>query len=210
MTRRPARSFLPFVLAASLVAGACSDYRIISVPKPAGPTVNLPSIGFNHLYGNNPIAARDGFSMERQFFSERVFWEVYLFTQPVQRGFVSLGNAEQVRAARHQVTEAVLTVATEDPTTIDRFLASPGVAGQQTYAEQLLQEVVSLGYDNVSTAQVHIYFGELHEYATLAWAKAAGYSYDVILQGYGQVQGQPPLPAPQAPTTLPPAAPTSP
>ena len=202
MALRRARWLPAILLALSLTTAACSDYHIVTIPKSVTGSVQLPPIGFNHLYGENPIAARDGLTLERQFWAGNVYWEVFLYTQPIENGFVSLGNAAAVQAARHRITGLILTVATEDTTTINRFLAFPGLPGQKTYAEAMLHAVEGFGYDSVSTAQVRIYFGELNEYANLTWNQSTGYNYKVLLNGFGEVQGVTPLPTPETPTTV--------
>ena len=187
-----------------LIAG-CGDYRIVAEPKPAAASVTLPPIGFNHLYGENPVAARDASLMERQLFAQYVYWEVYVYTSPVQAGFVKLGDFAAVAAARRNVTSLLLVVATEDRTTIQRYLAAPGKAGQEKYAEELLQAMRGFGYSNLTSAEVRVYFSERFEYSSLTWSAAHGYSYDVLIRGFnlGSSPGITPLPVPVTPTTRP-------
>ena len=199
------------IAAAGLLAAGCGDYRIVNAPRTVAGSVTLPPIGFNHLYGENPVAARDASVMERQLFAQNVYWEVYLYTEPVQAGFVKLGDPAAVSAGRRKVTSVLLVVATEDRTTIQRYLAAPGKAGQEKYAEELLQAIRGFGYDNLSSAEVRVYFSERFEYSSLNWTLAHGYSYNVLIKGFalGSSPGITPLPVPATPTTLPPTPPSS-
>ncbi|HEY6425883.1 MAG TPA: hypothetical protein VIX84_01490 [Acidimicrobiales bacterium] len=187
---------------------ACSDFKVVSTHEGLSSTNRLPPIGFSHQYGPSPVAARDAVELERWWFSKDVFWEVYLLTTPAKSGFVALGDASAVRAARRAVTSVSLTVATEDPHTIDGLLAYAGDPGPETYAEQLMQAVRALGYDNVADAQVHIYFGEPYLYATLTWSRSGGYNFDVVLKGDRPAPGATPLPEPTPPPP-PPTPPTT-
>lgn len=208
---RPARH-LAVIAAGALLAGGCGDYHVVSAPKTVAGSVTLPPIGFNHLYGENPVAARDASVMERQLFAANVYWEVYVYTEPVQAGFVKLGDPAAVSAARQKVTSLLLVVATEDRTTIQRYLAASGKAGQEKYAEELLQAMRGFGYGNITSAEVRVYFSERFEYSSLMWTQAHGYSYNVLLKGFdfGSSPGVTPLPVPETPTTLPTVPSTSP
>jgi hypothetical protein len=191
--------FLSVLLIVSLALGACGDFKITKIQKlDSSSPLRLPPVGFNHVYGVNPLASEDAMSLERQFFAHGAYWEVYLLTEPAQAGFVKLGNFPAVRAARRDASSLIVALATEDPFTINGLLAYPGHPGPEAYAQELLQSLRALGYDTLSSGQVRIYFSEAYEYALLAWNKASGYTYTVYLKGVSPAKGASPLPAPPA------------
>src|SRR5579864_3813429 len=120
---RSPRLLLTALLACAALPG-CADFTVVAATPSAAPTsLALPPIGYNHRYGNNPVAAHDGFSFERAFFAQQAYWEVAIHTDPVQAGYVSLSNAAAVTAARHATTGVILVLATEDRRTITGLLA---------------------------------------------------------------------------------------
>ena len=203
--RRGAAPRFAAVLVAALSLVGCADFTIMAAPPPpTAPPIALPPIGFNHRYGNNPLAAKDGFAMERANFAERVFWEVAIHTDPVQAGYVDLGKAAAVAKARRSVTNILLVIATEDRRTIVGLLAFGSNQGQQMYATTFLDELRALGYTSFTKAQVLIFFTESDEHAQLTWTVKAGYSFKVLdnnLAGtlISPSPGQTPLPPPTAP-----------
>lgn len=191
------RHFLLILVAACVLLGGCGDFTITKTPSlGSNSLLRLPPIGFNHVYGPNPLASRDAMSLERELFAEGAFWEVYLGPEPVQSGFVKLSDQRAVQAARLGVSSLIVTVATENINTIDGLLAFPGDPGPAKYAEKLLQNVQAIGYGNISSAQVHIYFSERYEYANLTWNKSSGYSFAVLIKWEAPPRGTAPLPSP--------------
>jgi len=193
------------VLLASVLLPACADFTVVvSTPVPSAATLALPPIGFNHRYGNNPVAARDGFAMERALYSQAVYWEVAIHTDPASAGNVDMTKPAVVMRARHAVTSVLLVVATEVRGTITGLLAFGSHEGQERYAESLLNRVRAFGYDSLTKAQVLIFFTESDEHAALSWSTLGGYTltvYDNDLKGtnLGSTAAQTPLPAPTAP-----------
>src|SRR4029077_10760995 len=97
-----APSRLAVVLLASLLLSACADFTVVvSTPVPSAATLALPPIGFNHRYGDNPGAARDGFAMERALYSRDEYWEVAIHTDPANAGNVDMTKPAAVIRARH-------------------------------------------------------------------------------------------------------------
>ena len=174
---------------------------VAATPAPSASTLALPPIGFNHRYGNNPVAAHDGFTLERAFFAQQAYWEVAIHTDPVQAGYVALGNTAAVTAARHAATSLVLVIATEDRRTITGLLAAGSRPAQAAYVEAIVDRLRAAGYDRLTKAQVLVFFTESDEHALLTWSPAAGYAYTVYdsdLKGTSIVPGpgQTPLPSP--------------
>lgn len=169
-------------------------------PAPAGPT--LPPIGFNHRYGNNPVAAADGFDLERLLYSQQVFWEVGIRADPQLAGFVDRANPGAVAQARAKTTTLVISLATERLQTIKGMLAFASDAAQQQYCVALLDHLRALGYSNVTKVTMLVFFTEQDEHALLEWTPAKGYTFTVNdndLRGNGILSGAgaaTPLPAP--------------
>jgi len=190
-------------ICACIVLSACADFTLVDVT--ATPNVaalpSLPPIGFNHRYGDSPVASADGFQLERQLFAEHEFWEVAIRADPVASGYVSLGNKTAVKAARHAATDVLLVIATEDRSTIEGLLAYRSDPGQQQYCAALLDHIRADGYDAIRSAQVLVFFTESDQHAKLSWSKKSGYTfavYDNNLRGTALVPGATitPLPAP--------------
>ena len=176
---RSVRLVLAALLASVLLAG-CADFTIVDVtPEPSSSSLALPPIGYNHRYGNNPVAARDGYDLERKLFTVKVYWEVAIHTDPVQSGYVQLNDAANISRARHAATGLILVIATEDRRTIVGLLASGSDAKQEAYAQAMLDRVRAYGYDSIKKAQVLVFFTESDEHAQLTWSPSAGYAYTV-------------------------------
>jgi len=191
---------------ASTALTACDDFAVVAVT--ATPNLaalpSLPPIGFNHRYGNNPVASADGYLLERTLFAKRTFWEVAVRTDPILAGYIPLGNRQRVQAARHKATDLYMVLATEDRYTIQGLLAYRDHAGQEAYCEGMLETMVANGYDAITSAYVLVYFTESDQHAKLTWTKKSGYSfavYDNDLRGTSLVPGASvtPLPALSAP-----------
>ena len=188
-----------------LPLSACADFTVVvSTPAPSAATLALPPIGYNHRYGNNPVAARDGFAMERALYSQAVYWEVVIHTDPASAGNIDLTKPAALTRARHAVTSVLLVVATEIRSTITGLLAYGSHPAQELYAESLLDRVRAFGYDSFTKAQVLIFFTEADEHAALGWTETGGYTftvYDNDLRGtnFGSTPAQTPLPAPRVP-----------
>jgi hypothetical protein len=203
-TRSPARLALAASLCGLALSG-CADFTVVAAtPVPSAATLSLPPIGYNHRYGNNPVAAHDGYNLERSNYAQQVYWEVAIHTDPVQAGYVQLGNAAQVAKARHAVTSVTLVLATEDRRTITGLLAEGTDQAQELYAETFLNRLRALGYDTFSKAQVLIFFTESDEHGQLTWSQQAGYTYkvfdnDLRSTGITPAPGETPLPSPGVP-----------
>ncbi len=177
---------------------------VTTTPIPSAATLALPPLGFNHRYGNNPLAAKDGFTLERALFAQQVYWEVALRTDPMQAGFVDLADRKAVAAARRAVTSLTVVIATEARFTIRGLLAYGGDQGQEMYCEQLLRRLRATGYDGITSARVLVFFTEADEHAQLSWSLSAGYSFavydgDLSATGFTPAPGETPLPAPDGP-----------
>jgi hypothetical protein len=160
---------------------ACTDFTLVAVTAvpSVAPLPSLPPIGFNHRFGNSPVASADAFKLERSLFASKTYWEVALRTDPVLAGYVQLGDKARVRQARHRTTDLYLVMATEDRNTILGMLAFPTHADQAAYCEALLQAVIADGYDSLTKASVLVFFTESDQHAKLTWTPAGGYSYAV-------------------------------
>ncbi|HEX3606232.1 MAG TPA: hypothetical protein VH134_09945 [Candidatus Dormibacteraeota bacterium] len=190
-------------LAAVLLAG-CEEARIVEVtpsPSPAA-TATLPPFGYNHRYGDNPVAAADGFRLERQLIARGDYWEVAVSTEPAAAGELDHPSAAGLVTARAAARRATLTVATEIASTI-RALLARGRAGQQAYCAGLLDQLRAFGYTGLESAHVDVYFTERDRHAELTWTPtSSGYAvFDGDLGGdlSRLPGGTTPFPAPPAP-----------
>ena len=165
-----------------LALPGCGDVTVTTATPSASSTsaITLPPIGFNHRYGNNPVAAADGFHLERHFFSSQQYWEVALVTTPEAAGYIDTKDAKAVAAARHAMTSVSMTLATETRGAIVGLLAWGDDGAQQPYAQQLLSIVRATGYDSVTSFKLLIFFTEQDEHAALTWTQASGFSYSVL------------------------------
>jgi hypothetical protein len=166
--------------------------------------ISLPPIGFNHRYGDSPLAAKDGFAIERSLYAQRVFWEFALQGLPLKAGYIDLSKPALVTAARHAITSITVIIATEDLHTITGFLAEGSNAEQQKYAQALLDKIRAIGYDGFTSAKVLVYFTESDQHAFLLWSQKGGYKYTVndnnlVGTGIRPAPGQTPLPLPSVP-----------
>ena len=175
------RARLLLIAPLALVLSGCSDFVILHpTPVSNAPIQSLPPIGFNHRYGNSPVAAADGFGLEHALFSQLVFWEVGVRTDPQSAGFVDRTNPGAVAAARAQVTAIEVALATEKLTTIHGMLAYATDAGQEQYCIGVINFFRALGYVGLTKATVLVFFTEQDEHAMLSWTPAGGYSYRVF------------------------------
>ena len=166
--------------AVGVLLSGCADYVIVHpTATPDVPIQSLPPIGYNHRYGNNPVAAADGLAAERALFAQGVYWEVGLRADPQIAGFVDRSDANAVTRARAQTTDLLVSIATERLQTIQGMLAFPGDSLQQAYCEALLQHFRGLGYTNLTKASVLVFFTEQDEHAVMTWTPAGGYKYTV-------------------------------
>ncbi len=169
------------VVAPLLLAG-CSEAQVThpapsSTPPPFA-LGSMPPIGFNHRYGNNPVAAADAFALERSLFSAKQYWEVAMRADPATAGYVEESDPVASRAARARVTSLLLVIASESATTLRQLVALDN-AGQQAYCRQLLDRLRAEGYSGLRSADVEVYFGESHVHAKLSWTAAGGYQFTV-------------------------------
>ena len=151
----------------------------------------LPPIGYNHRYGNNPVAAADAFQFERRLYARHEFWEVGLRTDPAQAGFIDATDPAAVTAARPKFTTLFAVIASESITTL-RALVARGDDGQKTYCVGLVDQLRGLGYSNLSNLTVMVFFGENDHHATLTWTPKAGYDYKILDNNLGGALLTPP------------------
>jgi hypothetical protein len=142
--------------------------------------------------------------MERQLFSQMVYWEVAIHTDPVKSGFIKVGDPAAEKAARHEVTNLLMVVATELRGVIEGMLAFHTHADQRAYCAALLDHLRQVGYDSFTTATVLVFFTESDEHAKMTWKASTGYTFvvnDNDLAGTGLSPGpaQTPLPSPLPP-----------
>ena len=174
------RTLAAVVLACVIgLIAACSEVAVVT-PTPS-PTAapSLPPIGFNHRYGNNPVAAADGFELERTLFARKDYWETALATAPLEAGYVDRANPGAVTTARAAVTELTLVIASEALTTIRSFLAN-GHPGQLSYCTALLDTLRTKGYTGLTKITVYIYFGEQDRHAVITWKQGGSYDLQVL------------------------------
>src|SRR5437899_8064202 len=149
--RRRAPAALAAAALGGLLLAACSEVQV-ETPTPIPPTPStlptLPPIGFNHRYGNNPVASADAFAMERKLFSQKEYWEVAIASTPAQEGYVAPSDVGAVTTARPRLTGLTLVLATESLATIQGLLAA-GDPAQQTYCVKLLDQLRATGYSNL-------------------------------------------------------------
>jgi len=140
---------------------------------------SLPPIGFNHRFGNNPVAAADGFALERALFAKKEYWEVGLRATPVTAGYVDETDPVATKAARGRFTSMVMIIASESLPTL-RALVAGGDAGQQAYCVGLVDQLRGEGYTGLTDASVIVFFGESDRHALLSWTPIAGYKYQIF------------------------------
>jgi len=164
----------------TLLVSGCSDFVIVHpTPVPQVAVQSLPPIGFNHRYGNSPLAAADGFQIERSLFSIKEFWEVGVRTDPQLAGFVDRSSPTAVAAARAKVTDLTVALATERLNTIQGVLAYATDAGQEQYCIAVVNRFRALGYRNLTKVSMYVYFTEADEHASLGWTPVGGYVFKV-------------------------------
>jgi len=165
---------------ACLLLSGCADFTIVvTTPTPTPNTISLPPIGFNHRYGNSPVASADGFALERRLFATHAFWEVAIQADPQVAGYIEAINQKTSQTARHKITHLILVLATELRDTMEGLLAYPSDAAQETYSMGLLDEVRALGYDTLNSAEVIVFFTESDQHSKLSWTARGGYSFKV-------------------------------
>jgi hypothetical protein len=183
--RRGPRALLGAAVAlicAAPLAG-CSEAQVTHREAAATATplslTTLPPIGFNHRYGNNPVAAADAFALERKLFSQKQYWEVGLRADPAGAGYVDETDAGARSAARAKFTDMLMIIASESLPTL-RGMLQDGDAGQQRYCEQLVEQLRALGYTGLAKVDVTVYFGETDRHAELTWTRASGYRFTIL------------------------------
>lgn len=166
---------------ASLLLAGCSEGQVTHAPAATAPPFvirSLPPIGFNHRYGNNPVAAADAFAMERSLFAQKQYWEVAMRADPQQAGFAEATDPAATRAARARFTSVLLVVASESAVTL-RGLVALDNAAQQAYCQHLLDELRDEGYTGLASADVEVFFGESHVHSKLSWTRPTGSVFTV-------------------------------
>jgi hypothetical protein len=189
--------------AAALLLSGCTDFTIVvTTPTPTPNTITLPPIGFNHRYGNSPVASADGFALERRLFAARTFWEVAIQADPERAGYVDASNTNAVTAARHATNHVMLVIATELRDTMEGLLANATDAGQEAYSVAMLDQVRAFGYDSLASAEVVVFFTEADLHSKLSWTARGGYSFKV---NDNNLLGTPlnPPPKPYSPLPIP-------
>lgn len=165
-----------------LLLAACDEAQVShQAPSTQTPFVisTLPPIGYNHRYGNNPVAAADAFALERALYTRREFWEIGLRAEPQSAGYVDETDLAATQAARGKFTGVSMIVASESLPTL-RALLARGDAGQQTYCEGLVDQLRARGYSGLQSITLTVFFGEADRHATLTWTAAAGYRYTIL------------------------------
>jgi hypothetical protein len=170
------------VAACTVLLSACDEAKLTHAPVASATPIqlaSLPPIGFNHRYGNNPVAAADAFQMERKLFATKAYWEVALRVDPATAGFVQETDPNATAAARGKFTDMLMIMASESIPTL-RALLQAGDAGQQKYCEQLVEQLRAQGYSGLRKVNVIVYFGETDRHAQLTWTPDAGYKFDIL------------------------------
>jgi len=195
------------IAAALVLAGALAGCQQATVLRPtptSGPTATPAASGYDHRYGDNPVAAADAFQLQRRLVARGEYWEVAVSTEPAAAGFPTASDPASVAAARAAARQLVLTVATEVTSSIRGLLAG-GDAGQQRYCQGLLDQLRTLGYTGLESARVEVYFTERDRHAELRWTPSAPSTFAVFdndLSGgdLGRLpSGTTPFPAPPTP-----------
>ena len=183
MRRGSRRALLCAVLAVAgaLLLSGCSEAQV-TPQVTASPTPfflgSLPPIGFNHRFGNNPVAAADGFALERSLFAKQDYWEVGLRADPVAAGYVDETDQKAAQAARGKFTSLVMIIASESLPTLRRLVAA-GDQGQQAYCVGLVDQLRAKGYTGLIDVSLIVFFGESDRHAQLTWSPLAGYKYSI-------------------------------
>jgi hypothetical protein len=169
-------------LAGGLLLSGCSEAQVTHRADATATPIqlsSLPPIGFNHRYGNNPVAAADAFALERRLFSQKEYWEVGLRADPTTAGYVDETDPQATGTARARFTELTMIIASESLPTL-RALVQRGDAGQQQYCAQLVEQLRAQGYSAVEKANLTVYFGEARRHAELTWTRDGGYSFRIL------------------------------
>jgi hypothetical protein len=183
-TDRRRRALLCTALAAlaGLLSG-CSEAQVARTTPVASATpivlATLPPIGFNHRYGNNPVAAADAFALERKLFSQKEYWEVGLRADPAAAGFVDESDPNATAAARGRFSTIFVILASESLPTLRALLAG-GDAGQQQYCQQLVDGLRTQGYTGLQNVTMAVFFGENDRHADLTWSRGGGYTFKIL------------------------------
>jgi len=212
---RPRRLHVATALALLTLTG-CSEVTFVTPTPAPEPTPTLPPIGFNHRYGNSPVAAADGRELERGLYARGEFWEIAIGAEPLLAGFVTVESPDQADMARVQTSSLTVIMASEVLGTIRSFLRF-GRPGQLAYCQALLDRLRTKGYHNLSQITMYIYFGESDRHALLTWTQVDGYQFQVFDNdllgtpinptpggGPSSATPPPPTPTPTFFTTFPP------
>lgn len=189
----------------SALLGGCQEATIVTpTPAPtATATATLPPLGYNHRYGNDPLAAADAFRLERALIARGEYWELAISTEPAAAGDVEHPDPTSLAAARGAARTVSVTIATEIASTIRGLLAG-GHSGQQAYCLGILDQVRALGYSGLRSATVDVYFTERDRHAELTWSASGATTYTVFDNDLGGdvnrlPGGTTPFPAPPTP-----------
>ena len=166
-----------------LLAGCSGEATVThATPTPSATPIvltTLPPIGFNHRYGNNPVAAADAFAMERNLYAQKSYWEVGLRADPAEAGYVDESDAAAAARARAKFTNAFMVIASESLPTL-RALLQAGDAGQQKYCEGFVEKLRTQGYTGLEKVTLAVFFGESDRHADLTWDRSAGYTFRIL------------------------------
>jgi hypothetical protein len=166
-----------------LLAGCSGEARVTHATPAASSTpivlTTLPPIGFNHRYGNNPVAAADAFAMERNLYAQKAYWEIGLRADPAEAGFVDESDPVAAGKARAKFTDMLMVMASESLPTL-RALLQSGDAGQQKYCEGLVEQLRTQGYTGLQKVTVAVFFGESDRHADLTWDPKSGYAFKIL------------------------------
>jgi hypothetical protein len=155
---------------AATLAG-CSEVAVIKTAAPA-------AAGFDARYGNDPLAAADGASLESALRSRGQVWSIRISTEPSAAGYVKVSDLNALVAARGKVRSFAMTLTATAQSTLQGFSAR-GPQGEQAYLESLMQAIANAGYARITSVRIDVWFQASH-HAVLTWTSAAGFKYSVL------------------------------
>ena len=174
----PVLPFRRLGLAALLLSGAtlltgCEQVAIIR----SAPVAAL-NIGFEHKFGNNPLAAADAGSLQQALAIRGQVWGIKLDTKPEAAGAIQVSDPKAVRDGRARMTSLTMTLRADAQATIDGF-SSRGPQTEQLYIEALIRAIANAGYTHLTAIDVVVFFHST-KHALLTWRPAGGFHYKVL------------------------------
>lgn len=159
------------LLGCALSLAGCSQVAVIK-------TAAAAASGFDTKYGNNPLAAADGASLESALRSRGQVWSIRVSTEPAAAGNVKVSDLNALVAARGKVRQFAMTLTATAQSTLQGFSAR-GPQGEQAYLQSLMQAIANAGYARITSVRVDVWFQSSH-HAVLTWTSAAGFKYSVL------------------------------